>query len=98
MMRAARGIAVDAGWSVLRWCAWSQAGEGWLASLVARRSIMVAAVAQANKAARIVWARLARGGTYDPQRSAPQPAAASEQSALPAGGRRDRRAREGGGA
>ncbi|HEY9236231.1 MAG TPA: IS110 family transposase [Phenylobacterium sp.] len=54
----------------------TKAGEGWLASLIARRPTMVAAVAQANKAARIVWALLARGGTYDPQRSAPRPAAA----------------------
>ena len=54
----------------------TKAGEGWLASLIARRPTMVAAVAQANKAARIVWALLARGGTYDPQRSAPRHAAA----------------------
>lgn len=54
----------------------AKADEGWLASLIARRPTMVAAVAQANKAARIVWALLARGGTYDPRRSAPQPAAA----------------------
>ena len=54
----------------------TQAGEGWLASLIARRPTMVAAVAQANKAARIVWALLAHGGTYGPQRSATRPAAA----------------------
>jgi len=52
------------------------AGASWLASVIARRPKMVAAVAQANKAARIAWALLARGGTYDPHRSAPQPAAA----------------------
>ena len=54
----------------------AQAGEGWLAGLIARRPTMVAVVAQANKAARIVWALLARGGTYDPHRSDPRPAAA----------------------
>jgi transposase len=54
----------------------SKASEGWVASLIARRPTMVATVAQANKAARIVWALLARGGTCDPQRSAPRPAAA----------------------
>ena len=54
----------------------TKAGEGWLASLIARRPTMVAAVAQANKAARIAWALLARGGSYDPQRSAARPAAA----------------------
>jgi transposase len=54
----------------------TKVGEGWLASLLARRPTMVAAVAQANKAARIVWALLARGGTYDPHRGTPQPTAA----------------------
>jgi transposase len=52
----------------------TKAGEGWLASLIARRPAMVAAVAQANKTARIVWALLVRGGSYDPQLSAAQPA------------------------
>ena len=47
-------------------------GESWLAGVIARRPRMVAAVAQANKAARIVWALLARGGSYDPGRSAQQ--------------------------
>ncbi|MGG5890969.1 IS110 family transposase [Falsiroseomonas sp. HC035] len=54
----------------------TKAGEGWLASLIARRPTMVAAVAQANKAARIVRALLAYGGSYDPQRSAARPAVA----------------------
>lgn len=54
----------------------AKAGEGWLASLLARRPRMVAAVAQANKAARIVWALLTRGGSYDPQRGTQQPTAA----------------------
>lgn len=43
----------------------AQASENWLAGLIARRPRMVAAVAQANKTARIVWALLARGGSYD---------------------------------
>lgn len=54
----------------------AKAGEGWLASLIARRPTMVAAVAQANKTARVVCALLARGGTYDPRRSAPRPVVA----------------------
>ncbi len=54
----------------------AKAGEGWLANLIARRPTMVAAVAQANRAARIVWALLARGGTYDPRSSAARSAAA----------------------
>lgn len=52
-----------------------QASESWLAGLIARRPRMVAIVAQANKAARIVWALLAGGGSYDP-RHHPSPAAA----------------------
>lgn len=46
------------------------AGQSWLAGVIARRPKLVAAVAQANKAARIAWALLARGGTYDPHRTA----------------------------
>ena len=36
----------------------------WLAGLLARRPVNVAAVALANKLARIVWAVMARGETY----------------------------------
>jgi transposase len=43
-----------------------KAGEGWLGHLLERRPRKVAAVAQANKTARIVWALLARGGSYNP--------------------------------
>lgn len=53
----------------------TKAQEGWLAGLLARRPTMVAAIAQANKTARIVWALLTRGGTYDPTLGR-QPAAA----------------------
>ncbi len=45
----------------------------WLAELIARRPTMVAAVALANKMARIAWVLLRRGGTY--QRPAGAPAA-----------------------
>jgi transposase len=48
----------------------AKAKEGWLGSLLERRPTMVAAVAQANKTARIVWALLARGGSYDPAAAA----------------------------
>ena len=54
----------------------AKAREGWLAGLLERRPTMVAAVAQANKAARIVWALLARGGSYEPRCGIPQPATA----------------------
>jgi transposase len=53
----------------------AKAGDGWLGHLLERRPTMVAAVAQANKTARIVWALLARGGRYDPPTVA-RPAAA----------------------
>jgi transposase len=43
-----------------------QAREGWLADLIRRRPTMVAAVAHANKTARIVWALLTHGGVYNP--------------------------------
>jgi transposase len=39
----------------------------WLAALMARRPPLVAAVALANKIARIVWAVLTRGGSYNPR-------------------------------
>ena len=53
-----------------------KAREVWLAELIERRPTMVAAVAQANKTARIVWALLARGESYRPQRGSPQHAGA----------------------
>ena len=52
-----------------------QASESWPAGLIARRPPMVAIVAQANQAARIVWALLARGGSCNPPHH-PHPAAA----------------------
>ena len=36
----------------------------WLADIIARKPTKVAAVALANKTARIVWALLRNGGTY----------------------------------
>jgi transposase len=38
----------------------------WLKALLARRPFKVAAVALANKMARIIWALLNKGGTYNP--------------------------------
>jgi transposase len=39
-------------------------GASWVTGLLARRPFKVAAVALANKMARIAWALLAKGGTY----------------------------------
>ncbi len=41
-----------------------EAPSGWLGQLLRRRPIKVAAVALANKTARVVWAMLVRGQTY----------------------------------
>ena len=38
--------------------------KAWASGLAARKPFKVVAVALANKTARIVWALLARGGTY----------------------------------
>lgn len=40
------------------------AEAGWLKGLLERRPAKLAAVAQANKTARIIWALLAKGETY----------------------------------
>ncbi|TPG34872.1 IS110 family transposase [Roseomonas nepalensis] len=53
----------------------SAAEAGWLKRLLERRPAKLAAVAQANKTARIVWALLTRGGTYRAP-TMPQPAPA----------------------
>jgi transposase len=47
--------------------------DRWLADLLSRRPARVATVALANKAARVIWAIMVRGGIY----RAPQPARAS---------------------
>jgi transposase len=38
--------------------------SGWLGQLLRRRPVKVAAVALANKTARVIWAMLARDQTY----------------------------------
>jgi transposase len=43
----------------------------WLADMIARKPTKVAAVALANKTARIVWALLRHGGTYQKPESVP---------------------------
>ena len=51
--------------SVIRWVVRKGGSPNrWLAALVARKPKMVAAVALANKIARIIWAMMARGEEY----------------------------------
>jgi transposase len=50
--------------------------DPWLQRLCARRNANIAAVGLANKNARIVWALLARGDTYQPGYRSPSPLAA----------------------
>ncbi len=50
-----------------------EAVDRWLTDLLSRKPARVVTVALANKAARVIWAIMARGGTY----RAPQPAGAA---------------------
>ena len=43
----------------------------WLVGLLERRSTKIAAVALANKIARIAWAMMARNESYQPSRLSP---------------------------
>lgn len=67
-----RTLLIHGARSVL-WRAKKQTGDsmGWLARLAARRNPNVAAVALANKNARIVWALLAHGRNYQPAYARP---------------------------
>ena len=38
--------------------------DPWLARLLSRKPVRVVSVALANKAVRVIWAIMARGGTY----------------------------------
>jgi len=73
-----RTLLIHGARSVLRRTrACPDAAQGWLAQLVDRRNPNVAAVALANKNARIVWALLAHGREYQPGYvGAPLPTAA----------------------
>jgi len=52
-------------------CRSHNAGVGWLARLAARRNANIAAVALANKNARIIWALLAHERDYQAEYVAP---------------------------
>ena len=61
------------GASAVIWHTRAKAKGGWLGDLLERRPTMVAAVAQANKTARIAWALLTRSVSFDPRRAGAQP-------------------------
>jgi transposase len=65
-----RRILVVGAHSVLRRAKQHPEKYPWLTRLLARRPFKVVAVALANKMARIAWALLAKGGTYQPPRLA----------------------------
>src|SRR3974390_1351962 len=71
--RYLRRILVVGAHSVLRRARQNPEKYPWLTKLLARRPFKVVAIALANKMARVAWALLAKGGTYQ----APAPAAAA---------------------
>ena len=62
--RYLRRILVVGAVAVLRYARQNPEKYPWLTQLLARKPFKVAAVALANKTARIAWALLAKGGTY----------------------------------
>ncbi|MNE83243.1 hypothetical protein D3C80_1800430 [compost metagenome] len=63
--RQLRSLLVMGAISVLKGVKLGGSNPQWLARLKQRRPYRVAAVALANKTARIVWALLINGGTYE---------------------------------
>ncbi len=61
---ALRSLLVLGATSVLWRAKGNNNAPRWLTALLGRRPFKVAAVALANKIARIVWALLRKGGTY----------------------------------
>ena len=59
-----RSLLVNGATSVLRHARGNPNASRWLTDLLARRPYKIVAVALANKMARIIWALLVRGGTY----------------------------------
>jgi transposase len=63
--RTIRRLLILGASAVVRWASQRGAAEGtWLARMLRRKPRMLVTVALANKTARIVWALLAKGGTY----------------------------------
>jgi len=82
--RYLRTLLIHGARSALRTCAQrSDALSCWMYQVLQRQGANVAAVAVANKLARIIWALLQSGRSYDPRRAAcaPSPAPAGESAA-----------------
>jgi transposase len=63
--RYLRGLFVAGALAVIRYAKiYGTKSRPWLAALLTRRPTKVAAIALANKIARIAWAMMARGGSY----------------------------------
>jgi transposase len=63
--RDLRRLLISGAMTVVRWAARKGASAGsWLARMLARKPRMVAAVALANRIARIAWALIQKGGSY----------------------------------
>ena len=60
-----RRLLVLGGTSLVRY-ARGAGGSAWAKQLLARRPTRIVTIALANKAARIIWALLTRGGVYQP--------------------------------
>jgi transposase len=62
-----RTLLVVGATSVIRCAKPGGSASAWLLQLLGRKPRKVAAVALANKVARIIWAMMARGEAYRPQ-------------------------------
>jgi transposase len=63
--RTIRRLLVTGALSVIRWARGKEGfAETWLGRLIGRKPVKLAAVALANKTARVIWAMLSRGEAY----------------------------------
>ena len=64
-LRTIRRLLILSASTVVQWASRRGAApRSWLAQMLPRKPRMLVTVALANKTARIVWARLVKGGTY----------------------------------
>ena len=61
-----RTLLIHGARAVIRFAENKAAPDPWLCKLIARRNKNIAAVALANKNARVIWALLAKGKIYEP--------------------------------